>query len=277
MLQKELPTTSIIETPPALLIAEKEAPKEIRIGIVGHLMYPGCTVIGNTFPYITYFQRFGNVKIILPNSELMENDIDLLVLPGGPDVDATRYLGKKDKVSFANQKPDPMREWFDLNMLPQYIDARIPVLGICRGHQTLAVHFGAQLIQDLGRSHDSNADNDRRELIQSLAFYNTETTNNKLLFVPENNQMRININSMHHQAVKTCPDNAEVIGWTVEEYVASKGDKKGCYMSSSKYPTTALPEFKEGNPHHIIEALMYKDYPIASVQWHPLRGLSSVN
>ena len=66
-------------------------------------------------------------------------DLDLLVLPGGPDVDATRYLGKKDKVSFANQKPDPMREWFDLNMLPQYIESKIPIFGIKNGrsHSTV--------------------------------------------------------------------------------------------------------------------------------------------
>ena len=212
-----------------------------RIGIVGHMLVQNGNSMGVTLPYITYFERFGNVKIINPTAQLLEEDLDLLVLPGGPDVAATRYLNpdkfpnKKDKkankVHWRTQRPDEQREWFDLNMLPQYIEKRIPIFGICRGHQTLAVHFGSELIQHLN-SHTQNTDTNREGLIQSLAYYNTEVVNDLLRVVEGAKQERINVNSMHHQAVKNTPANATVIAYTVESYYHDKNDiKKSCVVS----------------------------------------------
>lgn len=251
-------------------IEQKKIP---RIGIVGHML-PNGNSVGVTLPYLLYFQRFGNVKIINPVAVLLENDLDLLVLPGGPDVATSRYLGNsKEKHSFFNQKPDPAREWFDLNMLPQYIAENTPIFGICRGHQTIAVHFGSKLIQHLS-GHVQNKEDERDLLIQSLAYLSTETDGNVLAV--SDMQYRINVNSMHHQAVMNVPENASVAAWTSDEYCTSKG-KEGWY-SSYKYKGH-LPDFKPDNRYYIIEALVYNNYPIASVQWHPkiLWGEVNVN
>lgn len=104
--------------------------KTPRIGIVGHMLPNGVSV-GTTLPYITYFSKFGNVIIVNPVATLVEENLDLLVIPGGPDVSTLRYLkGPNTKHSFFNQKPDQAREWFDVNMLPKYIEKRIPIFGI---------------------------------------------------------------------------------------------------------------------------------------------------
>jgi len=141
----------------------------------------------------------------------------------------------------------------------------------CRGHQTIAVHFGAKLIQHLS-GHDQNKEDERNYLIQSLAYLHTEVEDD--LLVVRDVQERIDVNSMHHQAVENCPDNATVAAWTCEIYSNTKNNS--AWMSSYKYKGH-LPSFLPNNRKHIIEALVYNDYPIASVQWHPLRGPLSVN
>jgi len=118
------------ETPAGGTQPNVEVPvKTPRIGIVGHML-PNGTSVGVSLPYLTYFTKFGNVIIVNPVAILVEENLDLLVIPGGPDVSTIRYLGKGDKHSFFNQKPDQAREWFDVNMLPKYIEKRIPIFGI---------------------------------------------------------------------------------------------------------------------------------------------------
>lgn len=133
----------------------------------------------------------------------------------------------------------------------------------CRGHQTIAVHFGSELIQHLS-GHDQNKEDERNYLIQSLAFLET-TMQNDLLIVGDK-QERIDVNSIHHQAVKNCPANATVAAWTCEIYSNTKNNS--AWMSSYKYKGH-LPSFVDNDRRYIIEALVYNDYPIASVQWHP--------
>ena len=94
-------------------------------------MLPNGSSVGVNLPYLTYFTKFGNVIIVNPVATLVEENLDLLVLPGGPDVSTIRYLkGTNVKHSFFNQKADQAREWFDVNMLPKYIEKRIPIFGI---------------------------------------------------------------------------------------------------------------------------------------------------
>ena len=37
--------------------------------------------MGATLPYITYFERFGDVKVILSTSRVVDTTLDLLVIP----------------------------------------------------------------------------------------------------------------------------------------------------------------------------------------------------
>lgn len=103
-----------------------ETSKVKRIGIVAWKI--GENSLGITLPYFLFLSSNfdAEVEIILPTHP-EPKDIDLLVLPGGPDVDPNRYA---PRVSFLTQKSDPIREWFDLNVLPKYIDNYVPIFGI---------------------------------------------------------------------------------------------------------------------------------------------------
>jgi len=71
---------------------------------------------------------------------------DGLVLTGGIDVDPASYGAERHpKVKYM----DSRRDEFELDVLRRALDADLPVLAICRGHQLLNVAFGGALLQHI--------------------------------------------------------------------------------------------------------------------------------
>lgn len=209
-----------------------------RIGLVGWLT--GGNSYGVTLPYLTFFSKFGNVEII-SHTETEVRDLDLLVIPGGPDVNPSRYLGETDMLSVYTGKECPLRERFDRILLPKYVENKTKIFGICRGLQTLGVHFGAKLIQDLNESylsHDYNPENDRAKLVHEIDINPIVAQLN--VRVP----LKFKVNSIHHQAIadKDLPEHITVLA-----------------RNSSRFAEDRTIEAITLEPH----------YPIYAVQWHP--------
>lgn len=211
-----------------------------KIGIVGH--FTGANSFGISKPYMDFFRHFGSVTLIEPWEEDVRN-LDLLVLPGGPDVNPLRYIDIEPKceLSIYVGSPCPLKERFDRELLPKYIEAKTPIFGICRGHQSLAVYFGAKLIQDM--YHETNSDNDG---IKSMHKIISPSFIKEIIPTMHNyEELEFEVNSRHHQVVMNCPQNATVIG---------------------KYEG----KYKEKDEEGDIEALTYfPNYPAHTVQWHP--------
>jgi putative glutamine amidotransferase len=195
-----------------------------RIGIVGWKV--GENSIGITQPYYEFFNYFGDVEILSPNHRV--RNLDLLVLPGGADVNPTRY-GTVPRLFTGNA--NPIFEWFDVTMLPKYIDKKVPVFGICRGLQTLNVHFKGTLWQH--RPHEYS--DPRTELVHGVQSYLDTKT---FLFNEKKVSSTFRTNSMHHQSIKEL----------------------------GKDVVATVYHSKEGDG---VEAIMHKTLPIHAVQWHP--------
>lgn len=71
-----------------------------------------------------------------------------LVLAGGGDLSLrhARYIGDRRKVRVEDEARDRM----ELALIARFAAERKPILGICRGAQTLAAAFGGILLADLG-------------------------------------------------------------------------------------------------------------------------------
>ena len=151
-------TNGLTHNVPPVPEEEQEGFRPIRVGIVGWKIGPNS--FGITLSYLSYFDTIGTVDIINPLSLYVNHDIDLLVLPGGGDVDSMRYSEKPDIFS---GRPDPFLEFFDTQMLKHYISKRTPIFGICRGFQTLNIFFGGRLSQEISGIHDSSDPNKRYE------------------------------------------------------------------------------------------------------------------
>lgn len=100
--------------------------------------------------YAAAVEAAGGVPVLLPPvsapgaAERVVRRVDALVVAGGADVDPGRY-GAQPHERTAGWQPE--RDAWELALLDAAASAALPVLGICRGMQLMAVHGGGTLDQ----------------------------------------------------------------------------------------------------------------------------------
>ncbi len=72
--------------------------------------------------------------------------MDGLILAPGRDIDPGRYGQEPHPLLAATE---PQRDAFELELIPQALERGLPILGMCRGIQTLNVALGGTLSQDV--------------------------------------------------------------------------------------------------------------------------------
>lgn len=199
--------------------------------------FAGADQVHVPLPYITAILACGGVPVALPMASELDDlrrqlsMCDGLLLPGGSDIDALLY----------GEQPHACQGYFDRALDRYYLDAirvasdlGLPMLGICKGCQAIAVALGGSLYQDIPSQKEGALLHDQNAPLTALC-HTVEIVPGSFLFalVPE----RIAVNSFHHQAVKCLPD-------------------------------TLLPAAI--SPDGVIEAFEAVDgRPIYGVQWHP--------
>ena len=196
------------------------------IGIVGYRSEDG-SVFGAGSNYLELISRFGKPYIIFPDEKLV--DVDLLVLPGGLDV-APQSFGSMPTFKTGNQ--DVFKQFFYDRRLPLYIDAGIPVFGICLGFQMLAVYFGSALEQHLWR-HPQSPD-------RSHAGHTVEPLPAAVRYATQ----PFEVNSYHHQGVFL-------------------------HGLSSELEPLVLAKVNPDSDNMMVEAFRHLSKPVMAVQWHP--------
>ena len=146
--------------------------------------------------------------------------LDAIVLPGSSaDVNPKRYRAKRHTKA---AKPDVQREYTDFALLKHALPAGKPVLAICYGIQSLNVHLGGSLIQDIPSEL-------RRPLIHSHSDHHADATHQVRIqggrLAELAGRARVTVNSLHHQSVRRpgrglrvtarAPDGViEAVEWT---------------------------------------------------------------
>lgn len=98
--------------------------------------------------YVRAARAAGAEPVVLPPGG--EPDVlrrlDGLVLAGGIDIDARRYDEEPHPL---NDRTQPERDESELRLLAVALDHGLPVLGVCRGMQLMALAYGGRLVQHL--------------------------------------------------------------------------------------------------------------------------------
>ena len=186
-----------------------------------------------------YYQsviRAGGVPLIIPPSSdtavLMNtlDHIDALILSGGGDINPL-YCGE-----------EPIPQLHGINSerdLPELLITRLaynrqmPILGICRGIQTLAVALGGKVCQDIsstpahigrGGLVKHSQDADRSEPTHSVTISEGSTLFN--IYKDEQQRSTLNaqrstvyVNSFHHQAVSETGERFRVVATATDGIV----------------------------------------------------------
>ena len=210
-----------------------EAEKRPVIGITGNYEDLTCKLGRGYYQSVV---AAGGVPVVIPpvaDKHVIVNTlehIDALILSGGGDINPL-WAGEEPspKLHGINQERD----------LPELLIARlaynrqIPMLGICRGIQTLATAFGGKVAQDISdvATIKHSQDAGRSEPTHSVII----DEDSSLFDIYKST--KVMVNSFHHQAVAEAGDKFRVIA---------------------------------KSPDGIIEAMESSEFKsILGVQWHP--------
>jgi len=196
------------------------------IGIIGYRSEDG-SVFGAGSNYLELISRFGKPYIIFPGDELVK--VDLLILPGGLDI-APQSFGAVPTFKTGHQ--DVFKQFFFEKRLRLYVDADVPIFGICMGFQMLAVYFGSVLEQHLWKHPQSPG--------RSMAAHQVTPLPKAI----NDAALPFEVNSHHHQGVFL----------------------KGL---SNELEALALAKESPDSDNMLVEAFRHRSKPIMAVQWHP--------
>ncbi len=168
-------------------------------------MMPRVMIWGDEKRYVNYIDavRAAGGEALCTWDPARAEQCAALLLPGGGDLEPWRY-GRENTASW-DLEPD--RDAAELDLLDRFTAAKKPVLGICRGLQTINVFFGGTLLQDLP-GHSAAAGIDRLHAVRAA-----EGTMGGLW------GGRPIVNSAHHQAADRLGVGLSAVQWTADGVV----------------------------------------------------------
>ena len=171
------------------------------IGLTGNFQDGNCMLAEGYYQSIL---KAGGTPFIIPcydDADTLINTLEKLdgiLLTGGADINPL-FLGEEPVKELHGINPRRDRQELLLTRLAA--DRQIPILGICRGIQTMNAAFGGPLYQDIHSQMEGIRIKHSQELDRSYASHTVTIEKDTLL----HNLFKadtIAVNSFHHQAVK---------------------------------------------------------------------------
>jgi len=158
--------------------------------------------------YVTKLQAAGASVVLLPpdaNNHEAISRLDGLVMAGGADIEPARYGAAHQE---GTDKPRVERDASELGLYRAAREANIPVFGICRGLQIMAVAHGGSLHQHLP---DVVGNTLHRDAPGTFNDHGATFTPGSLI-ADLVGATEVTVNSSHHQAVDS-PGDLTITGY----------------------------------------------------------------
>lgn len=213
------------------------------IGITGNLDNQTCTLAEGYWKAVL---GAGCMPVIIPPHDdtaalgALLDRLDGILLSGGGDINPP-LLGEEPVRELGSV--NPVRDVQELVLTRLAADRQIPVLGICRGIQIMAVALGGEVYQDMASQMEGPVMKHSQQMDRRYASHNVDIDGDSMLFSIFGKE-KLAVNSFHHQAVKRAPHGFRVCARSADGVIEA------------------------------IESTEYKS--MIGVQWHPecfcLRG-----
>lgn len=186
-----------------------------------------------TFPrhyYVESIRKAGGIPLILPPIRTTEEATDVLnlisglLLSGGGDISPV-YLREDPQRGVGDCFPE--RDFSELLLTQLALQHDLPILGICRGIQVLAVAAGGEIYQDIFNQYPS-AMQHSQTAPRHNAWHDVNIVEDSVLFRVLS-KTKIGVNSLHHQAVSAIPQGF------IHCALASDGIIEGIEKPSAKF------------------------------------------
>jgi len=222
--------------------------------------------------YLSALRSAGAAPILVPLHERQDRVARLLstvqgiLLPGsGFDVDPQRY--GEDRIP-ACSAPDPGRTSVDELLIQDAFSLYKPILAICHGMQTLNVWCNGSLIQDLKTSVNHRPGRDVEEAHGVRIAPGTRLNR----MIPRSGSVEVQVNSSHHQAVRTAGDNLRVSAVSPEDGVI-----EAIELDSNEHFVVGVQWHPERTyAHNVFSRAIFASFVQAAAAWEPRRIDESV-
>lgn len=197
--------------------------------------------------YVNAVERVGHQVRVLPYTmdeeacQKMLDGLDVLLFMGGGDIEA-KWFGEEQSPLAGT--PNLRRDEFEMLLFKLALQRRLPIMGICRGHQLINIALGGTIYQDLPTEYPDLSDKGLAPLINHsrpdsewAGVHDIQIEKDSRLYQVLQVEQAC-VNSTHHQALKD-------LGRTLRVTATS--------------------------PDGVIEAIESDTYPIAAFQFHPER------
>ncbi len=190
--------------------------------------------------FLKAVRHAGGIPVILP-LDLTESDLaqllegaDAVLFTGGPDVHPF-FFGEETQAHCGNVCL--RRDELELALLRLAMEAKKPILGVCRGVQILNIGLGGDIYQDIpSQFKEEFPIAHTQPFAYDIPSHTVSVTPGTLLARIAQNSV-IKVNSMHHQAVRRVAPGLTASGHA---------------------------------PGGLVECVEKPDYPFfIGVQWHP--------
>ncbi len=170
--------------------------------------------------YLGAIQQAGGVPVILPpqlssaSLARLLRGLDGLLLTGGGDIDPALF-GEAPHATLSEVAP--VRDTLESSAVQVALERRLPILAICRGIQLLNVALGGTLFQDVGTDPGTQLVHSQREPRDQPTHKVRLQAGSRLAETLGTDELEVN--SMHHQAVKTLGAGLSAVAWAPDQII----------------------------------------------------------
>ncbi|HHX76885.1 MAG TPA: gamma-glutamyl-gamma-aminobutyrate hydrolase family protein [Firmicutes bacterium] len=192
--------------------------------------------------YIQAVLAAGGLPFILPSlkpedAPAVVGQLRGLLLTGGGDIDPF-LLGEEPSPRL--EEVDPVRDSFELALAGVAMKKNLPLLGICRGGQVLAVAAGGRLVQHLDEACPGRIQHFQKRA-PWFASHSVQIEEGTLLH-KITGKRRLKVNSLHHQAVSVVPPGFKAAAYAPDGVVESLESDTASFILGIQWHPEALVE-----------------------------------
>ncbi len=171
----------------------------------------------------------GGIPVLLPGTEgfddydILLGRLDGILFSGGVDVHP-RHFGEECLEGFSMELMTPERDLYEIKLYQAAYKQDMPILGICRGIQLMAIAGGGGIYQDIDTLL-------KRPVRIRHAQKAADIWETHRVFVEKESRLssitqtdEIQVNSMHHQSVSFVPKGYRICGFAPDGVIEAMED-----------------------------------------------------